>query len=150
MQDHITPDLTDLAEWSDWVPLQEARTRAPRLPGVYVIRDANTVQPVYVGMAGERRGAGIQGRLSVYLSGKGAVSGFGEAAFDRALADPTWIQGQLDSLTTQGPTRAKEWAARALSRLPFEAAWSTTADRASALVLEHSVVQRLRPHIWNK
>src|SRR5215213_7907958 len=41
---------------------------------------------VYVGMAGERRGQGIRGRLNVYGRGKALVSSLGEAVMDRALA----------------------------------------------------------------
>ena len=78
----------------------------------------------YVGMAGERAGSGRQqglfGRLSVYRTGKGAVSGFGEAALDRALADPGWVEQQLQDLRQNGPKRAKVWAREAVERLGLE------------------------------
>ena len=143
------------AEWSHWRPFREAIADAPRLPGVYLLREP-TVQVIrYVGMAGERRGSGraqgLRGRLAVYRSGKGAVSGFGEAALDRALADPDWIAHQLDHLNQFGPQRAKQWAADAISRLAPEISWATTTDRVSARVLETAVVEILRPHgIWNR
>lgn len=35
-------------------------------------------------MTGERKGNGLRGRLAIYASGKGASSGLGEHAFDRA------------------------------------------------------------------
>jgi len=41
-------------------------------------------------MAGERRGQGIRGTLTVYQRGRGAVPGLGEAAMDRALGDSGW------------------------------------------------------------
>jgi len=106
-------------------------------------------------MAGERAGSGrpqgLHGRLSVYWSGKGAVSGFGEAALDRALADPDWVGQQLERLRATGPKRAKEWARDAVLRLNLEASWAVCADKADALYLESRVVAQLRPHdLWNK
>lgn len=144
-----------LADWSPWVPLLEATQTAPRLPGVYLMRDASSGDIVYVGMAGERAGGGkpqgIRGRLSVYLTGKGAVSGFGEAAFDRALADPDWLRAQLDALTTSGPQRSKQWAIAALSRVPLEARWTVLPDKESALAFEKQVEGILRAHgLWNR
>jgi hypothetical protein len=59
------PDHSDsLADWSLWFPFVEAVAVAPRLPGVYMAKDS--AQVVYVGMAAERRGQGIRGRLTVY------------------------------------------------------------------------------------
>ena len=112
--------LAALTEWSEWRAYEEAVGDAPRLPGVYLFRAPSTGQVVYVGMAGERAGGGrpqgLRGRLSVYKSGKGAVSGFGEAALDRALADPVWVEQQLALLRSNGPRRAKLWAADAIRR----------------------------------
>ena len=70
----------DLADWSSWAPLIESVADAPTAPGVYMARERHSGQVVYVGMAGERSGRGLRGRLRVYLSGKAAVSGLGEAA----------------------------------------------------------------------
>jgi hypothetical protein len=79
-------EAADLAEWSAWLPFEDARRAAPREPGVYLLREP-TGQIRYAGMAGERAGSGrpqgLYGRLSAYWSGKGAVSGFGEAALAR-------------------------------------------------------------------
>lgn len=50
---------------------------------------------------------GLRGRLTVYGRRRGAVSGFGEAALDRALADPDWIAAQLEALRTSGAKRTK-------------------------------------------
>lgn len=143
------------ATWAEWRPFPDAIADAPRLPGVYLLREPATGVIRYVGMAGERTGGGspqgLRGRLSVYRTGKGAVSGFGEAALDRALADPKWVQQQLQRLRSSGPQRAKEWAAAAISRLAPEVSWATTADRAAARTLEDDVVALLRTHdIWNR
>ena len=143
------------ANWTEWHPFAEAIVDAPRLPGVYLLREPTTGVIRYIGMAGERTGGGkaqgLRGRLTVYRTGKGAVSGFGEAALDRALADPDWVEAQLRSLRTSGPQRAKEWAAAAISRLALEVSWATTADRATARALEDDVVALLRSHdIWNR
>jgi hypothetical protein len=98
--------VAELGEWSPWLAFTDALTGAPRLPGVYLFRAPRTGQVVYAGMAGERVGSGrpqgVRGRLSVYRTGKGAVSGFGEAALDRALSDPEWVAGQLQHLQTHG------------------------------------------------
>ena len=59
-----TPDPSDtLADWSDWSPFVGAVAAAPKEPGVYMAKDDSQV--VYVGMAAERRGQGIKGRLTV-------------------------------------------------------------------------------------
>lgn len=90
------PDHVDaLAEWSLWLPFVEAAAAAPRLPGVYMTKDS--AQVVYVGMAAERRGQGIRGRLTVYRRGRAAVSGLGEAAMDRALRDPDWLPAKAST-----------------------------------------------------
>lgn len=143
------------ANWTEWHPFPEAIVDAPRLPGVYLLREPASGVIRYIGMAGERTGGGkaqgLRGRLTVYRTGKGAVSGFGEAALDRALADPDWVEAQLGCLRTSGPQRAKEWAAAAISRLALEVSWATTADRATARALEDDVVALLRIHdIWNR
>ena len=91
--------------WSGWVSFNEALAVAPRLPGVYVARQSDTGPIVYIGMAGERTGGGrpqgIRGRLAVYTTGKGLASGLGEAAFDRALADPEWVAARLSYRTPE-------------------------------------------------
>lgn len=62
-------------EWSDWVPFHSVMTVAPRTPGVYMMRLSAEPElgPVYIGMAGERKGNGIRGRLAIYSSCKGAA-----------------------------------------------------------------------------
>jgi hypothetical protein len=150
----VTAAVDELADWSAWAQFADAVAMAPRLPGVYLLR-LPSQQIVYVGRAGERAGSGrpmgLQGRLSVYRSGKGAVSGFGEAAFNQALADPGWIEGQLVALRADGPKRAKTWAKEAIERLSPEVRWAITADGRAARLLESDVVALLAPHgLWNR
>lgn len=114
-----------------------------------------THEIVYVGMAGERTGSGtpqgLRGRMSIYGRGRGAVSGFGEAALDRALADAGWLESQLASLRTDGPKRAKVWAQEAIQFLAPEVCWTECADKAAALLLEKQVEDLLAIHgLWNR
>ena len=71
------------------MPLNDAINQAPTRPGVYVARSMSAGAVCYVGMAGERRGKGVRGRLLVYATGKGLASGLREASFDRALRTRT-------------------------------------------------------------
>jgi hypothetical protein len=144
-----------LADWSPWVPFETALAGAPTEPGVYLMREPHTGLIRYAGMAGERAGSGrpqgLRGRLSVYRTGKGAVSGFGEAALDRALADPEWVEQQLRDLREHGPKRAKDWARDAVGRLGLEVSWTVCADRSDALYLESQVVGHLKTiGLWNR
>lgn len=147
--------VTEMADWSPWAPFANALAEAPRLPGVYLLRDPRDQVIRYVGMSGERGGSGrpqgLYGRLTVYRTGKGAVSGFGEAALDRALADPDWVASKLNHLRTTGPQRAKEWARDAIGRLAPEVSWATCADGPDARHLEAQVVLLLGPFgLWNR
>lgn len=148
--------LEGLADnWSDWVSFTEALAIAPRLPGVYVARQGVHSTIVYVGMAGERNGGGrpqgIRGRLAVYTTGKGLASGLGEAAFDRALADPEWLTARLAEVKAGRPMRAKAWGRAALDRADLYLRWSVTADKASARVLENGCLGLLGDiPLWNR
>jgi hypothetical protein len=143
--------VEDLAAWSPWVALAEAVALAPLVPGVYLAREGESGPTVYVGMAGERRGRGIRGRLTVYSRGRGAVSGLGEAAMDRALADPEWVAERLVAIEEGRPERSKVWAQRALVRADLHLRWSTTADRDSAVALERAALDVLRDDVlWNR
>lgn len=66
-----------LADWSDWAPFSAAHELAPLVPGVYLAREGADGELVYVGMAYERHGKGIRGRLTVYARGKALASGLG-------------------------------------------------------------------------
>lgn len=142
--------VDDLAAWSDWAPFAPAALTAPLTPGVYQMR-ARDGAIVYVGMAGERKGQGIRGRLSIYRRGKGAVSGFGEAALDRALADATFVEEHLNAVRAGHPARASVWAQDAIRRLDVEIRWAECATKAQALALEIAAVEILKTHpIWNR
>lgn len=144
------PELQSLAAWSEWLPLHAAVTLAPQEPGVYLARQAQG-PVIYVGMAGERRGQGVRGRLKIYTSGKGLASGLGEAVFDRALADPTWLRARLAEVDAGEPRRAKEWGKAAIEWADVQVCWTTTPDRASALALELTVLRALHADpLWNR
>lgn len=137
------------ATWSAWTPLAEAARVATTSPGVYVANVADQI--VYVGMAGERRGQGVRGRLTIYARGRGALSGLGEAVLDRALADEDWVARQLDDLRHRGPSRARLWAARAFDRQPLNVAWTATATAQDALALERQALLELADtNLWNR
>ncbi len=142
-------DVRDLAGWSDWAQFVDAVPEAPREPGVYLFRDADTGVIRHAGMAGERAGSGrpqgLRGRLVVYRSGTGAISGFGEAALDQALADPTWVASQFERTRRDGSRRAREWARDAVLRLALDVCWAVCADRDDARRLQDQVMLRLRP-----
>jgi len=142
-------EVDELVEWSEWAPFRTVAALAPKVPGVYQMRSDDAV--VYVGMAGERRGEGIRGRLSIYRRGKGAVSGFGEAALDRALADEMFVTEHLDALKAGHPSRASQWAKDAIEWLNVEVRWAQTETEAEARALEKTVLDLLLHHaIWNR
>lgn len=138
--------------WSQWIPFGQALEVAPRFPGVYMFRIAAEAHrgPVYVGMAGERKGNGLRGRLAIYASGKGAGSGLGEHAFDRALEDPAWLQARLDEALAGTPMRAKAAARSAIDHAGLEVRWQTVETRAQALQLEAQLINEYRKQLWNR
>lgn len=142
------PGLGGLA-WSPWVPLAEAAATATTNPGVYAAKSDGDV--VYVGMAGERRGQGVRGRLCVYSRGRGAVSGLGEATLDRALADPAWVRERLARLEERGPERTTWWAVAAFARRPVEVAWVALETADAARAAEQSILVELEgAELWNR
>lgn len=133
------------------MPFIEAAVSAPRLPGVYMARQGTHGALVYVGMAGERRGQGIRGRLTVYRRGKGAVSGLGEAVLDRALADVHFIQDRLEELKAGQPKRAAVWAQEAFGWADLHVRWAVTPDKAAAAALERAVLDAAHAMpLWNR
>jgi hypothetical protein len=106
--------------------------------------------PVYIGMAGERKGNGLRGRLAIYASGKGAGSGLGEHAFDRALEDPKWLQARLDEALAGTPMRAKAAARSAIDHAGLEVRWQTFETRAQALQVEAQLINEYRRQLWNR
>lgn len=146
----MTDDLESLADWSDWYPFKRASVEAPLLPGVYLARLGDAGPVVYVGMAGERRGKGVRGRLSIYSSGKAAVSGLGEASFNRALLDLEWVRARLAGLESGEKLTAQQWARAAIEHWDLHVRWATTTDRAGALELEREVIRALEGlPLWN-
>lgn len=143
--------ISSLAAWSPWLPFDDAAISAPRLPGVYLAQEGTDGGLVYVGMAGERRGQGLRGRLMVYRRGKAAVSGLGEAVLDRALADPAFVQEHLEDLIAGQSKRAAAWAQDALRRADLHIRWVVTADRPAAAALERAVLDALAASpLWNR
>ena len=113
-------------------------------------REATLGPIVYVGMAGERRGKGVRDRLRVYTTGKGLVSGLGEAAMDRAVADGAWLRERLAEVDAGHRERAKLWGRAALERADLHVRWATVADRTAALALERSVLDAVgSEELWN-
>lgn len=106
--------------------------------------------PVYIGMAGERKGNGLRGRLAIYASGKGASSGLGEHAFDRALEDPKWLQARLDEAHAGRSMRATAAARSAIDHAGLEVRWQTVETRAQALQLEAQLISEYRSQLWNR
>lgn len=147
--------VEEMAAWSPWVPFEDALATAPLVPGVYMAREGANGSIVYVGMAGERAGGGrpkgLRGRLSVYVTGKGLVSGLGEAVMDRALADAGWLRARLADVELGQPMRAKEWGRAAFARARLEVRWTTTADAAEARDLEDQIVRAMSgAGLWNR
>ncbi len=136
-----------LADWSAWAAFSQVALTAPKLPGVYMFRDPRSRMIVYVGMAGERAGSGaakgLWGRLGVYRIGKGATSGFGEAALDRALNDERFLESQLRRVRAGETQRAKTWAIDAIEWWAPEICWSVQDSKADALALEARIVSAL-------
>lgn len=153
MIDSMLP-IRHLAGWSPWAPFADPHTTPPTLPGVYLFRLPRNGDIVYVGMAGERAGSGrpqgLRGRLAIYRRGRGAVSGFGEAALDRALGDAAFVEDQLRMLNEDGPRRAKDWARDAIAWVAPEVCWATTPDARSARALEKKVEPALEQSLWNR
>ena len=144
-------ELDSLADWSEWMPIGESLALAPRSPGVYTARQGRDGPVVYVGMAGERNGKGIRGRLGVYLSGKALASGLGEAVFDRALAGTDWLHARLLEAEAGTALRATQWGKAAFERADLHVRWASTPDRAAALVLERTCLESLRHReLWNR
>jgi hypothetical protein len=143
--------LTDLAEWSAWAPLAEALPEAPRSPGVLLLLEHGPRIVRHVGHAGERAGGGspqgLYGALRALVTGHASLTGFAEAALDRALADPDWVRDRL----AEPPQRTRRWAAAAVRRLELDVAWSTCADADEARWLAGRVTELLRPHgLWTR
>lgn len=142
-----------LTAWTEWAPFTEAALTAPRKPGVYMVR-VNGSDIVYVGKSEGRPGSGssgLRGRLAVYRGGKGSTSGFGEAAFDRALADQEFLMARAAEVEAGQPRTARQWAVAAIERVSPELSWAVCLTGAEAAALEAEVWRTLIEHgLWNK
>ncbi|MGM1061351.1 hypothetical protein [Saccharothrix sp. Mg75] len=144
----LSEPVAALATWSPWIPFDVLPAAAPRSPGVYLA--ATTAGLVYVGMAGDRRGVGLRGRMAAYCTGKAAVSGLGRAVLDRALNDGAFLSRRLAALTAGERLDVKGWAALAMCEAGLWLCWATTADRATAVELEKRVLTALHEQqLWN-
>jgi len=142
-----------MADWSPWASLAQAALDAPARPGVYLARRGASGELLYVGHAGERARSqpGLRGRLGVYARGKGAVSGLGEAALDRALADPAFIRQRLHLLEIGHVERTKDWARAALAWANVHVCWTEKPTKADAASFEDELLLRLDAHaLWNR
>ncbi|MEA5366311.1 hypothetical protein VA596_42745 [Amycolatopsis sp., V23-08] len=143
--------VCQLADWSHWVPFTTARESAPRTPGVYLAREGATGDLVYVGMAGERHGQGIRGRLTVYARGKALASGLGEAVLDRALTDSQWLHDRIREVDGGYARRATQWGVLAFERADLHVSWTVTTDGPAARTLEKEILSALTEHtLWNR
>jgi len=79
------------------------------------------------------------------------VSGLGEAALDRALADTAWVEQRLAEARSGKSLRAKDWGKEALVRADLEVRWLVCADRATARAVEEECLRLLgRGGLWNR
>lgn len=138
------------ADWMPWMPFEEACHSVPRQPGVYIARET-AGDIVYVGMAAERSGNGMRGRLAMYATGRAGSSGLGEGALDRALADPEWMKERLSEAESGRALRSKGLAKAAIQRAGLEIRWTVTSSGFAAGALEIRVIQSLTDFkLWNK
>ncbi|OKH97582.1 hypothetical protein AMK13_37575 [Streptomyces sp. CB02056] len=121
---------------------------------MYMARSGLEDRVVYVGCAAERRGTssrppqGMRGRIAKYTGG--LASGLGEAALDRALADPHWLRERLVEVEAGQPMRAAHWAKAAIVRAELELCWAVTGTGEEAVELEERVIAALHPFLWNR
>lgn len=147
---NVSEAVARLAAWSRWQPfVPEVVREAPTQPGVYMFRQRAGL--VYVGMAGERSGKGLRGRLTIYISGRAPHSGLGNLALERAFADAAWLRQRIAEVEAGMPRNVQEWARAAVQRADLELTWSTTETRNDAAALERSVLDVLRgEELWNR
>lgn len=121
------------------------------MPGVYPAREGADGELVYVGMASERHGKGIRGRLTVYARGKALASGLGEAVLDRALADSQWLHDRIREVDGGHARRAWQWGMLAFERANLHVSWAVSADGRAARTLEREILSALAKHtLWNR
>jgi hypothetical protein len=117
----------------------------------------STGSPDVLRVSGDDPNGGQHGDVAAFLggygSGRAAASGFGEAALDRALADPSFVTARLHHLRTVGPERTLLWAAAAIDWAAPEVCWTVTDATASSRALESQVragLSALDVELWGK
>jgi hypothetical protein len=85
-----------------------------------------------------------------WRSSTSAISGLGDAALDRALAEQSWLQDMVERTRVDGPLRATEWAKAALARADLELRWTITSDRSSAVIAERRLIAEAEHRLWNR
>ncbi|MET9515561.1 hypothetical protein [Streptomyces sp. NPDC002994] len=85
-----------------------------------------------------------------YTSGKALASGLGEAVFDRALADASWLRERLAEVETGRPKRATDWGKAALAWADLHVCWAVTASGDAAEALEKKVLTLETVDWWNR
>lgn len=131
--------------WTDWLAIAEAVRAAPRSPGVYMARAGGNV--VYIGRAGDRRGAGVAGRLRAYASGKSPDSGLIGKAVDRALADVAFTHRICERARDGRPTSLRAIAVAALDHLGIEV--RSAATEAAPSVERDLIASYPAGQLWN-
>lgn len=146
----LPEQVTRLSAWSPWAPFTPDTVRtSPTTPGVYLFRHADTL--VYAGMAGERSGNGLRGRLTIYVSGRSPHSGLGNLALDRALQDPAWLRARLADLEAGQQLTVQNWSALAVQRAELDICWTSVTTKQQAVALERAVLDALRTEpLWNR
>jgi len=142
--------VANLTSWSTWQPFTpEVVRQAPTEPGVYLFAQDGAL--VYVGRAGERRGKGLRGRLTIYVSGRAPHSGLGNLALERALQDASWLRERLQEVEAGTTLTVQQWSRLAVERAALRVCWSTTADVEESKKLERAVLDALREEdLWNR
>lgn len=82
---------------------------------------------------------------------EGMVSGLGEAAADRALADSALVRQRLTETENGAPARAKDCARLAVEWADLWVRWATVGTREEALLLEARTIRAMRgTGLWNR
>jgi hypothetical protein len=144
--------VAHLMDWSPWIPFTpEVLRSVPRTPGVYMHRERRTQQVVYAGMAGDRSGNGMRGRLSIYALGRAPHSGLGSLCLDRALSDIAWMKERLMRLEAGEHWTTVDWARAAVIRADLEVRWASTSSAKEAADLEDTVIAAWATEpLWNR
>lgn len=138
-------------DWSPWGDLLKVADDAPRLPGVYMVRLADTGVPVYVGRAGHRNGQGLRGRLRGYSRGISIDNGLGIHAADRALARPEFVATVLEAAHSGSPLSVRQLSVAALAFMDLEVRWFASETPGQEVMQEWLLIRALQvATLWNR